>query len=406
MKDYDKKILNALLDSYENSVLSRGENKVTVRIAFRFTRRSMPEYFDESSTEYEEIHACIDHLLEKGFLAGIEWKNGLPGHIVQKVYLNEERADEVYAYLDRTPKRRYELQHEELLMQLLGECTSPAAAAFIAWLRERITQHLPVGEFIDLSDPEGTRQLIRCVWYVETNASPCYEREFSILHFSDSKLFERIRGTVRRILIRFGGEPESADEKEIFAEYGIYDTPDYVYLKGEGVLHMAGNVIMLETMRQGIGISGEDLETVQIRATDRTRRVMTIENLTTFFRMRENDALLIYLGGYHNRTRRRLLTMIHEQLPEAQYLHFGDIDAGGFAIYEDLCRRTGIPFQIYRMGTAELEHYRPYAKALTANDRRRLQHMLEEPPAHLDAYREAVEYMLEQGIKLEQECIL
>lgn len=447
MADYDRKILNALLDSYENSVLSRGENKVSVRIAFRFTKRSIPEYFDESSTEYEAIHACIDNLSGKGFLSDIDWKNGVPGHIVQKVYLNEERTEEVYAYLGRTPRRMYEVRQLELLGRLAGECVirpaeqpvrdglhaelpavisggesgdgtgtgnpaSPESGAdsvtgtFIAWLSDRIRQHLPVKEYIELSDRKGTEQLVRCVWYVETNTVPCYVREFSIMHFGDSKTFEAIRSRAHKVFIRFGRGLEEADEKELFAEYGIYDTPNYVYLKGEGSLRIGGDEIPLRPLRQGIGISGEDLETVQVSGTDDTHRIITIENLTTFFRMQEDDALIIYLGGYHNRTRRRLLSMIHEQLPDAQYLHFGDIDAGGFAIYEDLCRKTGIPFTPYRMGIAELEQYGAYAKKLTASDRRRLQLMLDRPPAHLDAYRSDIEYMLRHDIKLEQECIL
>ena len=49
MAHYDARMLNGLLDSYENSLLSRGENKVAIHIAFHFTKKTMPEYFNESS---------------------------------------------------------------------------------------------------------------------------------------------------------------------------------------------------------------------------------------------------------------------------------------------------------------------------------------------------------------------
>ena len=53
---YEEKILQALLDSYERSSLSRGENTVAVHISFPITKKTMPIYFDENSLAYEEIH--------------------------------------------------------------------------------------------------------------------------------------------------------------------------------------------------------------------------------------------------------------------------------------------------------------------------------------------------------------
>ena len=80
---YEKRILNQLLDSYENSLLSRGENKVTVHIAFPFTKKTIPEYFDESSLAYEEIHAVLKGLEQKGYIS-IVWKKGKENHIDQQ----------------------------------------------------------------------------------------------------------------------------------------------------------------------------------------------------------------------------------------------------------------------------------------------------------------------------------
>lgn len=431
MISYEKKILNALLDSYENSLLSRGENKVAVHIAFRFTKASMPAYFDESSAAYDEIHACLQELEAKGFVR-VQWRDNVPGHIVQKVILQEEHAEEVYRYLKRTPKAVYSRRQEQLLARLQEECTTPVAAAFITWLRQRLAENLPVKGYFDLADLQKSERLIRCVYDVETNEKPCYVREFSILHYGDSKAFETIKSTVRKVFARFDERFADADDRAVFAEYGIYETPNYVYLKGEGVLELLGSAdsgstagyeccpadalrqetvqtslsfsLPLHELQQGIGISGEDLDRIRVRGTAKTQRVITIENLTTFFQWHEPDSLLIYLGGYHNRTRRRLLQMIHAQLPDADYLHFGDIDAGGFAIYEDLCKKTGIPFGLYHMGIEELQMYQAYTKKLTVSDKKRIGLMLEKA-ADTCPYRDTLEYMLAQGVKLEQECI-
>ena len=48
---------------------------------------------------------------------------------------------------------------------------------------------------------------------------------------------------------------------------------------------------------------------------------------------------MIYLGGYHNSVRRKLLELLYQDFPKAEYLHFGDIDVGGFEIYRDLLQK-------------------------------------------------------------------
>ena len=96
MAHYDIKILSGLLDSFENSLLSRSKNKVNIHVAFQFTKKTMPEYFNESSLAYDEIHAVIKELERRDFLS-VVWKKGKEGHIIQKVILKEEYIDKVYS---------------------------------------------------------------------------------------------------------------------------------------------------------------------------------------------------------------------------------------------------------------------------------------------------------------------
>lgn len=100
---YDQLLLKNLLDSYEKSLLSSGKNKVQIHVSMTFSRRNLPEYFDESSMAYEQIHVAAEDMERRGFLK-IQWKKGRPGTIIEKVILNEEAVGEVYQYLHRTPK--------------------------------------------------------------------------------------------------------------------------------------------------------------------------------------------------------------------------------------------------------------------------------------------------------------
>lgn len=405
MERYDKKILNSLLDSYENSLLSKGKNKINIHISFSFTQKTVPEYFNESSCAYEEIHALMKEL-EAGELLQIIWKEGKEGHIIQKVVLKEERVDQAYAYVKRTPKQEREQTCLIRLNYLKQEYDSPVAVRFMDYLSARIQAGKSVKEYVELSDIQGVENLVRAVHLVEKNEKSCYLREFSVKAFSDSKQFEKIQGKIGKIWNTFS-ETKNSDAaiEEILAEHGIYSTPNYVYLKGKGILVWKEQRLDLEFLHQGIGLSEDDLSQVQLLRKQETRKVITIENLTTFFRWQEENSLMIYLGGYHNSLRRKLLEKIVKQLPQAQYLHFGDIDVGGFEIYEDLCTKTKIPFVPYHMGVEELKAYEQYGRKLTVNDRNRLEKLLEKARAKKREYVSVLEYMQAHELKLEQECI-
>lgn len=408
MARYDERILNVLLDSYEKSTLSRGKNKVKVQIAFPFTKKTVPEYFNESSLIFDEMHAVMKELERKEFLT-IVWKKGIEGHIIEKVLLNITHIELIYDYLKRTPKEEVENAHLKLLEGWTPKCKdTPVLCAFVPFVEQRIAEGKTVKEFVDISDLDRTQRILSALFYVENNEESCYIREFSIRHFGDSKVFEEIAGVIGKIIRRFRPEFTDMDTDAIFAEYRIYKTPDYVYFKGEGKLQLEenGNSVMeLPLLKQGIGISGEDIKGIRICGKENIRKVITIENLTTFFRWKEESSLIIYLGGYHNSVRRELLQTVYREIPDAKYLHFGDIDVGGFRIYRDLCEKTQIPFQTYHMGIRELETYESYTKRLTENDKKGLRMLIEKEMAEKGENLDVLWYMAEKGVKLEQEAV-
>lgn len=403
---YEERILQTLLDSYERSRLSRGENEVAVHIAFPITPKTMPIYFDENSLAYEEIHGTAGHLEEMGYTCSV-WKRGKKNHILQKIVLCDEKVDEIYRHLGRVPEKQMQQAQLAVLQELKTECSTPVARNFICWLMKRLEQGKTVKEYLNLDDTEGSRRLIRAIHKIETNQKEIYIREFSVQCFGDSKELEKKSGLIGKIFRRFSDDMEDMDNDVILAEYGIYRTPNYVYVKGSGRLRIGtpeAYDIDLRSLRQGIGLSGEDLDGLEWKVDVSVKRIITIENLTTFFRWEEPDSVLIYLGGYHNAVRRKFLQKLYQVFPEAEYFHFGDIDVGGFEIYEDLCRRTGIPFTTYKMGISELEQYEQYTRELTENDRKRMDSLLNN-----EAYENVwpiLRYMKEHGKKLEQESIL
>lgn len=259
---------------------------------------------------------------------------------------------------------------------------------------------------MNLEDTEETKRLIRAVIAIEENQKDIYIREFSVHCFGDSKMLEKRLGVIGKIMRRFSDRYEGMDNYAVLAEHGIYHTPNYVYMKGTGSFYIGKEnqyMVDLQELHQGIGLSGEDLDTLCWIENSSVKKVITVENLTTFFRWKEKDSVLIYLGGYHNSVRRKLLKKLYSVFPQAEYLHFGDIDVGGFEIYRDLCARTGIPFLPYQMGIEQLRQYRAYTKKLTDHDRKRLDELLQKE--EYSNVFPVLNYMKEHGIKLEQECL-
>ncbi|MDE5931969.1 MAG: DUF2220 domain-containing protein, partial [Lachnospiraceae bacterium] len=357
MGQYDKKIMNRLLDSYESSTLFTGKNRVAVHIAFPFTKSTIPVYFDESSLAYEEIHASMRRLEQQGLIA-VEWKKGKEGHIISKVVLCVEELESAYAYVSRIPKADMIGQNRSLLSEMRNRYNTPICQSLIEYLDDRLKNAQSVKEWIDLSNLSETELLLTGIAQIEQNDRICYIREFSIEHFHDSKVFEAMGGKIAKVMRTFKEEYKEKELYEILAEYGIYHTPNYVYFKGDVSIGIGNSVYRIGELCQGIGISGEDIERIDFQDTARIRKVITIENLTTFFRWEESESLMIYLGGYHNSVRRMLLKKISHALPDADYYHFGDIDVGGFLIYEDLCQKTGIPFKRYKMDLDNLIQYK------------------------------------------------
>lgn len=207
-----------------------------------------------------------------------------------------------------------------------------------------------------------------------------------------------IRGKVENLLYEYGDFPQKED---IRGHFNLVRVPSYVGFKGAGRIVISGEQIDFGRLRGDIAVSSgilRDISSIEVTGS----KVITIENLTSFHNFREPEALVIYLGGFHNRVRSDFISRVYAQNLNAEYLHFGDIDAGGFYILEHLRSDTGIDFRPYMMDRGTLTKYADYTVPLTGNDRVRLQKLL---AVKGDVYGDTIRYMLENDCKLEQEVI-
>ena len=257
---------------------------------------------------------------------------------------------------------------------------------------------------------EESANIIKLLDYILSNHPEILERELSIEVLHDSKAWEKsYRTKVCKILHESGKFNETVDgleeTKEIYDTIleilNVYKNPSYIYFKGSAKIKFADGRILDVMQNKALALPSTEVSDIdEIDILNKT--VMTIENLTSFNRVRGTDVFFLYLSGYHNSVKQVLLKKIFDQNQSKNilYYHFGDIDPDGFYILDNLRNKTGIDFKPYCMDVENLEKYRNYAKPFESNDFKKAESLIA-----AKKYVNITTFMLNNKIKLEQEII-
>lgn len=176
----------------------------------------------------------------------------------------------------------------------------------------------------------------------------------------------------------------------------------YALIKGNLNFKLNEQIINLDRLGFEYSLSDAMIKNLEFLPSE-FKRLITVENLTSFYKINEKDSVVIYLAGFHNHTKQLLIKKLYSAFEIEECYHFGDIDAGGFSIFNNLVQATDIRFIPYKMGIAELESCKQSVKPLTANDRTRLERMRSD--ADFSVFAEVIDYMLLNDVKLEQEAL-
>lgn len=386
MKKMMQKILDFLLDRYEKSKNFGETNKSARKIS---VTKIFPKYEDEAEYElFAQVNSAIDTLVSKEYITVARKKNG----IADSISLNADKLEEIYQFLFRKPKSETNQQLLKLLKDYADK--NEILSAFCQVQAERIKSNKKPELFS--GDLKEYADILKAVSEVYQLSEETYIRDFSVRVFGDSKVFEKIKNKVISLLFHYGDFPK--EEETILHELNLVKNQGHVYIKGACRISINGQMIDFSQLNGDIGISSVMLDSIdKIEVTG--NKVITVENLTTFNRFCEENAVIIYLGGYHNTHRRNFIRKLYAQNPDAAYYHYGDIDAGGFYILLHLRNKTDIHFQPYHMDIETLQKYAEYTKRLTDNDRKRLKNLLD------TEFSEVIQYMLAHNCKLEQEAL-
>ena len=392
----EEKILTKLVTKYRNSRKDLGTNTI-----LRATRIRPSEIYrryasnDGDYTAIEEVNATAKALCDKGYIKVVKEPFGTQ---IEEMILSDGKVEEIEGYL----AKHYGYVSKDSIIDAMQkliktyENKSPHCNSICTQLKELAAKRKVVR---NIQDTEDT---LIALAFIENNNEDLYIREASMKIFGDSKYLE---STVLQMVCHHlrNGEPtaEGEMEDEILGQYHIHKEPRNITLKGTCTITVNGKPIDISAFQNGITFSATDLTAItSINLYGQT--FMTIENKTAWMRFDTKNAVTMYLGGYADRFQRDFIRKVYEDNKDSTFLHFGDIDPGGFWIHHHLVTSTNVPFGLFEMSIATLQNkkYESCLHKLTDNDITRLQQLKNKEP-----YQEVVHYMLKNNVKLEQEIV-
>ena len=394
--EYSKDIISRLLDIYERRKGYAKRPEELRSIQFEVSKE-YPIYKDRYDNEkYRDINTAIEKNVAAGLIIAEKDQTGR----YSKIKLNIARVDDCYTLLKRTSIPD---QCKEVLSVL--EKFDCSESDFINRIVDDFCEQIKVYKKLpyDLGyDARRVEEVLQVLATMSKLTSETYIRNFSTALFKDSKRFQReYRSTIENIL--FDYTDDVVEKDDILGYYNLYENPTYVLIKGNARICFDESAIELSEMPGGIALSNGSLAGIH-KISVKADKVITVENLTTYHDCDEQDAVYIYLGGYHNTSKQKLFELIYENNGDKEYYHEGDLDVYGFLILENLISKTQIPFKPLLMDVETIERFYRAGlyKTLTARDRKMID---SKKDGQLSAYKDVLEYMLEYNCKVEQESI-
>lgn len=395
-KGYKKAIIDGLLKKYNTRY---AKNINTNR---RIILKPVEVYKDyaKNNAEISEkqcINEAVSELLGMGFVTAdyLKFSND-----IEKIYLSEEKLDAIYEYL----KTEYGVVPQSTISKQVCEIVKKYICT------GEIVQKYCEGILVQIEDPrcslipERIEANLKMFSFLEKNKENLYVREASVLVYGDSKWFENNNyEEVCTFLRNATGmiREESERNDAILGFFHVAPAEQEIFIKGDWKIEWEQYVLEISKLQGGIAIASGDIQSIK-SITVNTENVMTIENKTSYQRMKGSNSAMMYLGGFANRLQIDFLKKVISDNPDVKYQHFGDIDIGGFLIHKHLCRETSKIFELYCMDIQQLRDVRfsNCLRKLTDNDISRLESLMGD-----DSYSEILKFMKEHNVKLEQEIV-
>lgn len=399
-------ILSRMIDKYERTSAYVNGEMPKNRIILNFygkNKSDFPEYDIEDFNVKTVINEAVCNLADETFIF-YEWMKGQDNHILSRAWLNFEKTDEVYKFLNRKPKKDVISSVVKELSDEIKRVNTDWIIQFYSDASAFLKSHMKFGGL--LSENKYQREeLYKLLAFIDgNNYSALKERVFSEKCFGDSKYFENnVKSVLLSILRRYVSS--DLNDNELLKFVGINKYPEQ--------LEMCGKIIVasndMSVLKNGFCIYPGDLDEVKWSVDRAVSKIITIENRANYFSylegMKTPDEIVVFHGGQYSPAKKKLFELLSKAMPEnCEWYHWGDIDFGGFSMLLRLRKEIRPSIIPYRMNSRELECYENYTQAFSNEYGEKLLRLSEE--ALLEDCRDCLDYMIKHKIKLEQEAML
>ena len=410
-------ILNTILDTLEKRAKRNTQHEARQSIKITLNNLPLPAYFSQTDPAPRIIANEQFLALEKANLLKLNWLSGQRGNLLQSVIFltRDTQPETLYTLLSREPisdarEKLDKLIRAELFRYSADDWKGRALKIILKKLRDGKS---PTP--FSLSDTDLNLGLLTALDALSQYQTETPYRVFSVRVFNDSKRFDELNPAIVRLARSANPKWKKLSNKEILRELHLVANPNYIHLTGNWQLTtQSGEILPLSGFTPSIGFPAAQVETLH-SATIHADAILCIENLTTFHEFirtqpfdqaqgrhatRNTQHATICLMGNPSPPIRNLLNLIPEETPI--YL-WADLDYGGFNILSQLRREIRPSVQPYLMDVETFEKHARLSRPLTKSDERNLGRLLMRRELQ-DVYP-AIERLLENGLKLEQEAI-
>jgi len=349
--------------------------------------------------------------LEKRGLIRIKWYQ--LGSYAESFTYQLQDIPAFYKYLDRIPKPLLVERELEYVDNYLNDVHN-------GWIREVLLKERAKIEEGKLPDDEhGTKEYRECLKGLDRLDGPVFKRVFSKQYLNNSKRFEqKYQGRIIAAARRYHENiDEEMSDTQVLSEIYLEEYAQELAVKGALHLVLEGKELHLEDFRYGTILNSQTLERAKIMESQPIRRIVSVENKANFVSMPfEEGTLYLFSHGFFsprereflNRLRAALEKQVSEGGRQVEYFHTGDLDYGGFRIFQYIKENIFPELKPMQMDTDVYRRYCEYGETLTEPMRRNLTKISEIWTGN-DNYKELKELiaeMLHSGYILEQEAFL
>lgn len=332
--NYRNRILNDLIDKYENSKHYSDGTSFTKRVIIYC--RDLIDVTD--SDRNAQFLSDVAELKAKNFV-DCDWER--KDLVVNRIWLILDNVNSVYAFLGRKSRN-------DTVNEVLEEIESLSKSIDTDWIREYLISKFDnIREKNKLtgiwkSDINLIRDILAALREIDRlDGKSVSMRTFSINLYSDSKYFER---NVKKYIEDIAGkyepdlrEAEEVSEREILQQLGIVMMPEIFEFCGNLIIKFKDGTVDFSPIKNGSCISGDCVEEIQSAKIIGVSRIIFIENKTNYseycLKSRNSDELVIFHGGFYSPNRGDFFKIIHNAAADIPIYFWADIDYGGFKMF-------------------------------------------------------------------------